>query len=187
MARFLTALATAGLCLGVSACGGAGTRSPAGASASRSAIVMGSDRDNDNDHNDDDSHVLNYGHAASAADERESVALVKRYFALAAMGDGAQACGLLVPLLAETVAEQDGSSPRLPGRTCGAVVSRLFVRDHRVLAEKNAHLKVLKVRVDGEKALILLDFTEIPEVRQILERRVDGTWKLHELFDGIIE
>jgi hypothetical protein len=187
MDRFLTALATVALCLGVSACGGAGAGSPTGASASRSAIVIGSDRDNDNDHNDDDAHVLNYGHAASPTDEREAVALVKRYFALAATGDGAQACRLLVPLLAETVAEQDGGSPGLRGRTCGVVVSKLFIRDHRVLAEKDAHLKVIEVRVNGDKGLILLDFTEIPEVRQILERRVDGAWKLHELFDGIIE
>jgi hypothetical protein len=186
MIRLLAVSATtAVLCVAIPACGGA--RSSDGASTVRGAVARGNDLDNDNDHGDDDTHVLNYGYAANAADERESTALVKRYYALAAARDGTRACPLLVPLLAETIAEQDSHSPGLRGSTCAVVLSKLFARDHRLLAEKDAHLKVLRVRVKGDKGLILLDFPEIPEARQILERRVNGTWRLREIYDGIIE
>jgi hypothetical protein len=183
MRPLLGTLALLALCLGIAACGDSGAR-PAGASAPSSHER---DRDNDDDHNDDDARVLYYGHAADAADRRSSIALVKRYFAAAAAEDGKRACGLLVPLLAESVVEEDGRSPGLRGRTCAAVVSKLFKMRHRMLLEKRAALEVIAVRVKGDRGLVVLNFPEIREARQLGERRVDGRWKLHELLDGIIE
>jgi hypothetical protein len=149
--------------------------------------ARGKDRDNDADHNDDDAQFFNYGHAANAPDRQASIALVRHYFAAAAAADGARACRLLVPFVAEAVVENEGKSPRLRGRTCSVVMSKLFGFHRRLLAAKNATLKVLAVRVQGDKALVVLDFPSIAEVRQIGERRVGNAWKLQDLLDGILE
>lgn len=145
------------------------------------------DRDNDGDHNDDDEKVLDYGHAADASDQRSSTSLVTRYFAAAAAGRGAGVCPLLTPVVAESVVEDDGHSPGTTGNTCAEVLSKLFEVHHQLLAKKQAALKVIEVRVEGQRGLVVLEFPTIPEVRQITERRVGGAWRLADLFDGILE
>jgi hypothetical protein len=178
------------LIAGVTACAGTGTRM-----ASRgSTATVGSDfsthkndRDNDGDQNDDDGKVLGYGHAADAADRRTSIGLVTRYFAAAAAEDGAKACASLVPFIAESVPEDDGHQPGLRGKTCAVVMSKLFKVHHQLLTMKSATLRVIGVRVEGDKALAILEFPTIPEVRQITERRVGSAWRLLDLFDGILE
>jgi hypothetical protein len=198
-ARYLLVLmVSATLAVGLQACGFGGTRSgsSAGASVARgrssgpataNPVAQEKDRDNDGDHNDDDAGILEYGHVASASDQHISVALVTRYFAAAAAEDGRTACRLLAPAIAETVAEDEGHSPGLEGRTCPVVMSKLFKRDHRMLAEKKATLKVTRVRIEGSRALAVLEFSSIPETRQITERRVGNTWRIVDLVDGIIE
>lgn len=193
----LCLLTVAALGLGVAACGGASTsatsRGPTKAAtgdasaAATSSPPTHNDRDNDGDHNDDDEGVLNYGHAADAADREASESLVRRYFAAAAAADGARACSLLAPFVAESVVEDEGRSPALRGGTCAAVMTKLFRHQRRLLAEKNATLRVIGVRVEGDKALAILEFPAIPEVRQLVERRVGGTWRVLDLLDGILE
>lgn len=180
--------------LGVASCGGSGARSATDAAADRGSTgaahnlsAPGSDRDNDGDHNDDDTRVLDYGQPANAADWRRSVALVKRYFAAAAAANGAGACRLLIPLSAESVAEEYGETPQLRGGTCAVVMSKLFRLHHRMLTEKSAVLEVIAVRINGYRGLAVLDFPEIHEARQIGLRRVQGAWKVADLLDGIIE
>jgi hypothetical protein len=145
------------------------------------------DRDNDGDHNDDDEGVLKYGQAASPSDRRISDELVKRYFAAASAEDGAGACELLVHFIAEAVPETEGRAPSLRGNTCADVLTKLFKQEHRLIATKNRSLKVIGVRVEGNKALAIVDFAAIPEVRQMNERRVGHTWRLLELHDGNLE
>jgi hypothetical protein len=146
------------------------------------------DRDDDLDHNSDDGGVLGFGHAADAADRRSVTRLVTRYFAAAANADGASGCRMLTPLVAETVAERDGGSPQLSGSTCAVVLSKLFARYHSALVEKQRTLMVTGVRVQGARALAILEFPTMPEkIRQIDGRRVRGSWKLFELLDSIIE
>ena len=185
MRPLLALLVLLALCPSIAACGHTDGR-PANASVSTPSSHK-RDRDNDGDHNDDDAQVLYYGHAADVADRTSSIALVRNYFAAAAAKDGKRACGLLVPLLAESVVEEDGRSPALRGRTCAAVVSKLFAMHHHMLLEKNAALQVLEVRIKGNRGLVVLNFPEIPEARQFAERRIDGSWKLASLLDGIIE
>jgi len=183
-------LITVLLGLGVTACGSSGVASRAtGAATSVSAISSAhkTDRDNDGDNNDDDGKVLAYGHAGSAAERRIAVSLAQHYFAAAAAEDGSHACRLLAPLLAESVAEVDGHTPALRGRTCAVVMSKLFKVHHRLLAEKNASFEVIAVRARGDRMLAVLEFPPMPEVRQIEERRVDGVWRIFALLDGIIE
>jgi len=147
----------------------------------------GNDRDNDGDNNDDDEKVLYYGHTANAADRRISIGLIKRYFAAAVAEDGAKGCSMLVPSIAESVAENSGHSPALRGKTCATVLSKIFKLEHRLLLQKNAMLRIIDVRVEGTRALAVIAFPRIPEVRQITERRVGHTWRLVDLTDGILE
>jgi hypothetical protein len=172
------------------ALGACGADSPGGKSVSSSGSNFSThhnDRDNDGDHNDDDAVTLGFGHAANAADRRESVALVTRYFAAAVAANGVTGCALLVPFVAESVVEDDGHSPGLFGSSCAAVLAKLFKLHHRELVAKQATMKVIEVRVRGDRALAILDFPNIPEVRQIDERRVGDSWKLLQLLDRFIE
>jgi hypothetical protein len=185
-----------GLGLGLLACGGSGQ----GASAERApSAVAGrtqvtayfpgdkNDRDNDGDHNDDDAHLLYFGRAADTAERNASMALVTHYFAAAAAEDGPRACSLLVPFIAESVVENYGHTPALRGTTCAAVMSKLFKQHHALLATKSSALKVAAVRVEGDKALVILEFPTISEVRQLTERRQGSAWKVQTLLDGILE
>ena len=52
--------------------------------------------------------ALAYGQPATAPERRTVTAFVKRYYALAAVGDGARACGMLAPRLASAAREDYG-------------------------------------------------------------------------------
>jgi hypothetical protein len=185
--------------LALTGCGGSGAGTASGGATGAATTAGASttiesnfsthnnDRDNDGDHNNDDGWILHYGHTANPSDRRTSVALLKRYFAAAAAKDGATGCSSLVPFIAASVVENDGHSAGLIGKTCAVVMTKLFKMHHKLLAEKNATLRVMDVRVLGDKALAILDFPAIPEMRQIAERRVGNTWKLLDLLDGILE
>jgi hypothetical protein len=195
MRAYLAILATMTLGLGLGACGGSNVAtSPQRSSPREDTAVTAyfpndkNDRDNDGDRNDDDEGVLDYGHAADAADRGQSVALIKRYFAAAAAANGARACSLLAPFIAESVVEDDGRTTALYGNSCAAVMSKLFKLHHALLLAKDESMRIPSIRVEGsDKALAILEFTAIPEVRQIAERRVGGTWYVLELLDGILE
>jgi hypothetical protein len=189
VSRRLDVLLLAALALGLSACSGSG-----GARSGRSATVKviapnysthNNDRDNDGDDNDDDSGIIEFGQAAGPTDQRASIALVTRYFAAAADGNGTADCQLLVPVVAQSVGEAAGPSEHR--RTCAVTLSQLFRRHHRELALKRATLRVIGVRVSGNRGLLVLDFPTIPEVRQMTERRVGNGWRLITELDGFIE
>jgi hypothetical protein len=145
------------------------------------------DRDNDGDNNDDDNHVLHYGHAANAGDERALSTLVDRYYVASAAKNGAAVCAMLAPFLAESVPDTDGHSPRLRGTTCATVLSKLFALHHGAIAAKKATLKFVGFRIEGVRALTLMQFSSVHEVRQLIARKIDGRWRLLEPLDGIIE
>jgi hypothetical protein len=200
MRSLLTLPSIALLGLGVGACGntGRGTGSAPGSSsnvATRTAVAakqtqsrLPTDSDNDNDnpgksrYDGDDGPVLHFGHAASAAEERAVAALVKRYYAAGAAGDGATACSLIDSLLAESVVEEYAQSPALRGKTCAEVLSKLFRRRHRELAGDIATLKPTVVRVSGDRGLALVRFGATRE-RRLLLRRERGAWKMDVLLD----
>lgn len=158
-----------------------------GASSSASTHTTQRDRDNDNDNNDDDAHILNYGSAPSAAESQELTSLVRRYYAAAAVENGAKACSMLYPLLAEMAAEEHAEASVHGSRTCARAMTELFKQRHTVLTGESATLKFYRVRVKGDKALTLVSFAAIPEVRQLLERRVNGSWTIDALLDTILE
>ena len=182
MKSLLGLLVVALLGLGVTACGGSSK-----ATTASSATSPKRDRDDDGDHNDDDAHVLEYGQAANTAERRALIALVTRYYAAAAAADGGKACTLLMPFIAESVAENYGHTSALRGKSCGVVMSKLFKLHHQVLVGENATLKFVTVRVEGGKSLMVLSFSTLPEVRQIAARRDGSTWRILQLLDGILE
>jgi hypothetical protein len=195
MKIFLAILAVAILCIGAIGCGSSNSdtsqnasNTPAtGGTSTKTGSTPKNDRDNDGDNNDDDMHVLDFGHAANAADQRTITTLVTRYFAAAAAADGVRACSLLAPFIAESIAETYGHKPALRGKTCAVVMAKLFKLNHRELVNKNSSLKVMRVGVEGYKSLVALDFPSIPEVRQIIVRRGGKTWGILSLLDGILE
>ncbi len=187
MKRLTTLFTTTALALGMLACGHSSQdRRPGSTSAAASQPKL--DRDNDGDNNDDDAHVLDYGHAPTAIERNQLATLVSSYYRAAAAGNGAKACALLMPFVAESVAENLGHQPNLRGTTCTVVMSKLFKSRHTLIANESASLKFYAVRVNGDKALTILSFANLPEVRQLTERRERyGTWRVLELSDGIVE
>jgi hypothetical protein len=145
------------------------------------------DRDNDTDNNSDDGKVLAFGHAAGAADAQALVALVTSYYRAAAREDGARACSMLYPFVAESIVEGYGQQASLRGDTCAAVMRKLFRQRHSALVRDSPTLDVTAVRVDGNKALVVLTFATAPEIRQIPERRGSNGWKMLNVIDGIVE
>jgi hypothetical protein len=184
MKTLLALLSVLLLGLAAGACGGS-TAGRTSTNAASSAHTH--DRDDDNDHNDDDNHVLYYGREASPTDRQAIVTLLTRYYAAAGASDGAKACPLLMSFIAEALPENLGHSPTLRGKSCAVVISKLFKQHHKLLGGESATLKVMTVRVEGDKALTVLSFANLPEVRQMTERREGSGWKIVTLLDGIVE
>jgi len=212
MKSLLALSAVALLSLGVAGCGGsskgtdstpqaypdAASGSAAGTTASNttptasSAMTTGQRAKDSNDldddpNSDDDNPIVDYGHAASAPENEAITAVVKRYYAAAAAGDGAKACSMLVSTVAEAVPEEYGeaSGPAyLRGKTCAVVMSKLFKRHHRQLADNIATFEVTKVRAEEGKGLVVLRFATTPEPRKIAVRREGSVWKIKELLDS---
>jgi hypothetical protein len=152
----------------------------------RYAAKRDADGDNDNltssRYDRDDGETLDFGHAASATDARAIAALMRRYYAAAAADDGASACRLIYSLVAETVAEDSGEG-KASGGTCGSVMSDTFRRNHAEWAAKSAGLRIVRTRVDGERARVVMSFGANFE-RQILLHRDNGAWKVRDLADS---
>lgn len=142
------------------------------------------DFDNDTHENagyldSDDSSIQAFGQAPSAVEDRAIAALVSRYFAAAAAGDGAKACPLIYSLLAEAIPEDFGRSPGpayARGKTCAVVMSKIFKHDHAQLAG----VQVTGVRVSGNEARALLGSKALP-AGSILLRREHRAWKMDAL------
>jgi hypothetical protein len=136
----------------------------------------------------DDHEVDFYGHAASSVDKRTASAFAKRFFAAAAVEDGASACALLVPSLAQGLADESGKNssglPYLRGATCPAVMSKLFKHFHRQFVTEAAGLEVTGVRVASNTAFVLFAFKGLHERRYMGIERSGRTWKLEALRDS---
>lgn len=168
----------------LAACGGA---KPSFAGGARQRDGDGDDdsrgmgpADNDGD------AVLTFAPAPSVVERRAIVALLRRYYAAAAAGEGAKACALTYWLVRErTVEEHDhGRGPRsLRGATCAQVASELFRERHRELAEDVARFRVGAVQVRARHGWAVLDFGALRErVTQV--HRDPASWKLDALPDS---
>jgi hypothetical protein len=208
--RSLLALFAIVFSTGATACGGASKGAGSASQTSPGAVASSStqattassiastqtnlkrDRDGDYDnsgngtYDKDDSVVLRYGHAAGASDRQAVAAVVKRYYAAAAAGDGAKGCSLIYSIFAETIPEDYGRPPAGPpalrGKTCAAVMSKVFKQSQPQLAADYATLKVTGVRLEGNRGWALLSFKAMP-ARSILVHSERGAWKIYALLD----
>jgi hypothetical protein len=148
-----------------------------------------SDADSDSDsptleskayHDSDDRADVTWGRRASASEARVATALVKRYYADAAAGDGAKACLLIYTLFAEAIPEDYGQPPGPPalrGKSCAVVMTKLFAQEHERLLADSASMRVTGVRVLGNQGRVLLGFTTTPASYLLLHKQRGG-WRI---------
>jgi hypothetical protein len=130
----------------------------------------------------DDKPIRAYGQAAGTSDKRALAALVERYYAAAAAGDGAAACSVIDPSFAKAIPEDYGQAPG-PGylrgaKTCPAVMTLLFKYFHSQLG---GAVEVTGVRVKGDQAFVLLGSTTRPASYLTLKRKGGGAWGIEGL------
>jgi hypothetical protein len=206
MKRLPVLLVAVLLTVGAAACGGAG-KAPrsrntgraggeVGAAASPRAARPGGylEEDGDGDR-DDEPHpanaengdrilLSNYGSRAGPRDVDAVTALIKRYYAAAAAGDGTTACSLLSRSIAATVASDQGQSSQGRREGCAGYMSTLFKQQHQQLvADDVATMVVVSVHVKGDLGEALLGFRTVPEASMLVERE-GRLWKIGSLLDG---
>jgi hypothetical protein len=144
---------------------------------------------NDNDlyHDSDDESVVAFGHEADAADKHAITAIVKRYYAVGAAGDGTMACSMLSPGLARAVPEDYGRNSAGPaylraGTNCPGVMDLLFRRLHAQLV---AAVAVTSVRVSHDEGFALLGSQSV-SAGDIAVLRQDGVWKIDAVLGGAL-
>jgi hypothetical protein len=112
---------------------------------------------------------------------------VKRYYTAAAAKDGLTACSLILSSIAKALPEDYGQAPGphylRGGKTCRAVMSRLFTHFHRLLVTDAATLIVAQVRLDTTGGYAVLSFGAKPE-REITVVREGGAWKISSMLDS---
>jgi hypothetical protein len=160
--------------------------------APRGGYLRGDGDVDDADGRDEDNYrISHYGHVVSAAQERAIATLVRRYYAAGVAGDGATACSLIYPSLANSPSLGEAAEaayppapgvPPLRGESCARIMSSLFKEDHRRLAADIDGMEVTSMRVKGNKGVVLLGFRTTPE-RQIPVRRRHARWKIDALLD----
>lgn len=135
----------------------------------------------------DDEEIEIYGRPANAAEWQSAIAFVKSYYAAAVAENGATACTLLVPSLAQDIGgsyEKPSEPYYLHGKTCAEVMTKLFKYRHKLLTAENAGLEVTDVRATSQTDFILLAFKGIRERRYMGVLRDGDTWKLEALTDS---
>jgi hypothetical protein len=194
MRPLLALLATAVLSFAILACGDTAKKASPQPSTSnapgtnssvtptQTTVNSAPDSDKDDDHNNDD---YAYGHRADAVDTLEVTRLLKRYYTAAVADDGKRGCSLIYSNLVKEIPYFYGGSPNYPalrGKTCAAVMAKVFKPHRRRLIVDLATLKVTELRVKGPEGLALLSFREMPH-RNILVYHEGNVWKINELLD----
>jgi hypothetical protein len=172
MTRSLLASLSVAL-LAATACGSA---KPGGSSASKTLANATSGVVYDSD----DSPVRFFGHEANAVDAEAITALVRRYYTTASREEGTEACSLMAPLTVERLPEESEEQPELRGKTCAAIMSKLFERDHNELIRDTATLQTLGIRIEGDRALVLLRLVNAPIPDHFAVHREGRTWMIWE-------
>jgi hypothetical protein len=137
---------------------------------------------NDRYHDGDDAAVVAGGHPLGANDAQAIAAVVKRYYAAAAAGDGAVACTMIAAPLRHAIPEDYGHESVGPlylraGRTCPQVMSLLFKHFRRGLRSAVA---VTGTSALGGETRALLGSKTMP-ASVIAVTREGGSWKIDNL------
>ena len=130
----------------------------------------------------DDRPVFEFGKPARAATRGEIAAVVKRYYAAGAAGDGAGACEVFMPFLANGAAQEytlPGQSHHFP--TCAALMSAMFAQSRQ---ELSAPVTVVSVRVRGHEARAIVASRTL-RASQLELMRHAGSWRMLAL-SGVV-
>lgn len=134
----------------------------------------------------DDRNSLALGHAAGTGERRAIVKLIERYYAIAAAGDGGEACRLLYAPLARSLPQSVGQAgpAYMHGlTTCAAILTRLFQRDRSRLAGYDSNIAAALVRLSSQTGLVILVLRNAPP-RQIEIAREGQSWKPYAPLDN---
>jgi hypothetical protein len=149
------------------------------------------DRDGDSDSSPhsvsdaDDRPVLAFGNAPSPSTRTAIEQLVRRYYATARSENGALACRMVIAPLAASVVEDLGRPPGpryLRGRSCAAVMTKVFHINRSQLTTYADELSIAAVRVEGRRGVAILRFRTVPS-RQLELQIERGQWKVAALLD----
>jgi hypothetical protein len=135
----------------------------------------------------DDEEIEIYGKPASPSEWQAAAAFAKAYFTAAAAENGAAACALLVPSLAQGMGgnyEKPSDPSYLHGKTCAEVMTKFFKHRHKLMTAEAAGFEVTDVRVTSRTAFVLLAFKGIRERRYMGVERFGKGWKLEALIDS---
>lgn len=132
-----------------------------------------------------DNSIQTYGHEAGEADTQAVTAVVKRYYAAVAAGDGATACSLLASALGRSIVQSFGRSPALRGKGCAGIVSLLVKSSPGAPGADLAAVTVTHVRVNGSRGFALLRSKTIPS-GEITVDREHGAWKVGALIGSAL-
>jgi hypothetical protein len=178
------------LVVATTGCGGSSKRFAGGSTFARDALERDGDADNDSHgmgpYDNDGDALLTFGPAANALERQAITALLKRYYTVAAAGDGASACSLTYWLVREKIVEEHDHGrglASLRGNTCAQVASKLFRQRHPELTEDVARFKVGAVQVRAKHGWAVLDFGPARERVTQVHREPSG-WKMDALPDS---
>lgn len=173
-------------------CGASGQTSSTSSKGPSSKRLPAPDGDNDIDslgqgrYDPDNDVDPTYGPAAGAGERQAIGALIKHYYAAAAAEEGARACSMLYPLIAEAIVEEHHPGkgpPALRGNTCAQVAGNVFVQRHRELVADAATLSFGWMQRQQRQAVVLAHFGP---TRELIVRvhRTQGGWKMNNLLDS---
>lgn len=134
-----------------------------------------------------DNSIQTFGHRGGESEQQIVSAVVKRYYAAVAAGDGSAACSLLSSGLAKSITQSFGRAPALRGKAkgCGDILSLLFVhRGGRPAIDTS--VQVTQLRVNGSRAFALLRSKMMPQ-GEIPMYREGGAWKIGALIGSALQ
>lgn len=132
-----------------------------------------------------DNSIQTYGHAGGASDRQVVDALVKRYYAAVADGDGARVCSMMSASLSASIVQGLSRSPKLQGKGCGPILSLLFKPRSGAARASLTDVRVTAVRLKGDKGFALLRSKSMPS-GEIPVVREHGKWKIGGLIGSTL-
>jgi hypothetical protein len=164
---------------------GSGKTSPPNYDAPGAPQVKDANDGDDDRGSNDDEQVIDFGHAASAADQKAITILIKSFYAATGTANGSAICSLLYDVLAEVIPENYEQSPGLKGHTCSEVMGKVFASRRREMARDARKVKVTRVRVEGPKGIAMVYLGKHPEPYFLVHRQ--GTeWKMQTISTTIL-
>jgi hypothetical protein len=138
------------------------------------------DGDDDPSSNDDEA-VVDFGHAASNADQNAITTLIKRFYAATGAANGKVICSLVYNVIAETIPENYEQSLGLKGATCDKIMAKVFAPRRKQLARDGHKVRVTRVRVEGTKGIAMVYLGKHPDPYFLVHRQ-RSEWKMQTMF-----